>query len=49
MTFAGNFSLIAKGTDHPPRYPTVYSHEIHGLREAPIPVGERGAPVLTPR
>ena len=39
--FAGSFSVLEKGSDRPPRYPTVYSHEIHGLREAPIPSGER--------
>jgi hypothetical protein len=39
--FAGSFAVLARGSDRAPRYPTLYSHEIHGFREAPIPTGER--------
>jgi hypothetical protein len=39
--FAGSFGVLARGSDRAPRYPTLYSHEIHGFREAPIPSGER--------
>ena len=37
VQFAGSFGLHMRGTGKPPYYTTLYVHEIHALREAPVP------------
>jgi hypothetical protein len=37
VQFAGSFGLHMRGTGKPPFYSTLYVHEIHALREAPVP------------
>jgi hypothetical protein len=37
VQFAGSFTPLVRGTDRAPSYATLYVHEIHALREAPLP------------
>jgi len=37
VQFAGSFTPRVRGTDRAPSYATLYVHEIHALREAPLP------------
>ena len=37
VQFAGSFGIHMRGTGKPPYYTTLYVHEIHALREAPVP------------
>jgi len=52
VQFAGSFTPHAKGTGRPPSYATLYVHEIHALREAPLPPPNPpggGGPILFKR
>jgi hypothetical protein len=52
VQFAGSFTPLVRGTDRAPSYATLYVHEIHALREAPLPPPNPpggGGPVLYKR